>query len=325
MANVWLRHPRYSLLLLVTLITTFYLLFVPRVPQFLLQDKDLESRVRRSHTIYDKVLKQREGLIKKFGPHPKDIALFPVDKEPWPPYTVWDFFPPAFNCPHEVERLGALGDGGKWVCGLSRVAQKPDCIVYSFGINHESSFEEEVLSKTEHCRIWGYDFSVESFGPEISLLHQHRTHFKPFGLSGSDRHGPEDKHPMYTLESLMKLNGHKHIDILKIDIESWEFETINTLLAPYIESGEPLPFGQLQLEIHIWNKTFEEYLAWWQTLEAAGLRPFWTEPNIVYQNYNRKTNTADLAEYSFINVLGDNVFIKDPTAPTEVGHPHAPH
>src|ERR1700683_3847923 len=44
-----------------------------------------------------------------------------------------DFFPPAFNCPHELERIGALGDGGKWLYGLSRVAEKPDCIVYSFG------------------------------------------------------------------------------------------------------------------------------------------------------------------------------------------------
>ena len=32
-----------------------------------------------------------------------------------------------------MERHGALGDGGKWVCGLSRVAKKPDCVVYSFG------------------------------------------------------------------------------------------------------------------------------------------------------------------------------------------------
>jgi Methyltransferase FkbM domain len=73
------------------------------------------------------------------------------------------------------------------------------------------------------------------------------------------------------------MTGHTHIDILKIDIEGWEFETITTLLNPYIATGEPLPFGQLQLEIHIWNKSFAEYLTWWETLENAGLRPFWTE------------------------------------------------
>jgi len=220
-----------------------------------------------------------------------------------------DFFPAAFNCPHEIERLGALGDGGKWVCGLSRLVTKPDCVIYSVGINHESSFEAEILSRTDGCQVWGYDFSVSQFGPEVqdtlSLLH--RAHFKPYGLAGKNQHGPEDVNKMYTLESLMTLNGHTHIDILKIDIESWEFETLAALIRSYTDAGKPLPFGQLQLEIHIWGKTFADYLKWWEMLEDAGLRPFWTEPNMVYNNYNRG-GTADLAEYSFLNIHGTNVF-----------------
>ena len=131
-----------------------------------------------------------------------------------------------------MERHGALGDGGKWVCGLSRVAKKPDCVVYSFGkvffffiffflfcccwfikkrelsgINYESSFEAEILSNTDNCEIWGYDFSVRHFGPEIPKSLEHRTHFHLFGLSGSDKHGPGDIPPMYTLETLMRING----------------------------------------------------------------------------------------------------------------------
>lgn len=75
------------------------------------------------------------------------------------------------------------------------------------GINYESSFEAEILSNTESCEIWGYDFSVTHFGPEIPKPLEYRTHFHAFGLSGSDKHGPDDKPPMYTLESLMKMNG----------------------------------------------------------------------------------------------------------------------
>jgi len=316
MAGLWQRHPRYMLLIAVTLVTTFYLLVTANMPPraFYIQDTTLQSRLARSKTIYSKVPRDRKDLIKKFGPQPEDVNMFPPNVAPWPPYTVWDFFPAAFNCPHDVERLGALGDGGKWVCGISRVAEKPDCVVYSFGINGESSFEAEILANTNHCRIWGYDFSVKSFGPEISILRSYRTHFKAVGLAGSDK--PHGDPPMFTLETLMRGNGHTHIDILKIDIESWEFETITALLTPYIASGKPLPFGQLQLEIHLWNKTFHEYLAWWETLEAAGLRPFWTEPNLVYQNYNKNT-TADLAEYSFLNIKGDNIFIQDPKGPQE--------
>jgi hypothetical protein len=80
MATVWLRHPRYSLLIFVSLITTFYLLFLPHehdqpIQPFHVQDNSLETRVQLSHSIYDKLLAQREGLLKKFGPNPKDIAL----------------------------------------------------------------------------------------------------------------------------------------------------------------------------------------------------------------------------------------------------------
>jgi hypothetical protein len=45
-----------------------------------------------------------------------------------------DFFIPAFQCPHRVERVGTLGDGGKWVCGLERVAKQGKCVIYSFGL-----------------------------------------------------------------------------------------------------------------------------------------------------------------------------------------------
>ncbi|KAJ6618672.1 methyltransferase domain-containing protein [Mycena sp. CBHHK59/15] len=315
MVGVWQRHPRYSLFIFVVLAATFYLLgsYSPAPPPPFesalrgLSGHDLPSRLARSERIYNKLLRDRQGLIKKFGPTPR---MFPPNVNPWPAYTVWDFFPAAFNCPHEVERHGALGDGGKWVCGLSRVEHKPDCIVYSVGINHESSFEAEILSNTAGCEIWGYDFTVNSFGPQIPAAQAPRTHFHPYGLAGTDRHAPDDNPKMYTLESLMKMNGHTHIDILKIDIERWEFETLAALIKPYLASGKPLPFGQLQLEVHIWDMTFEEYLAWWEMLEAAGLRPFWTEPNLVYQNYNRAGST-DLAEYSFLNIKGNNVFIKD--------------
>jgi hypothetical protein len=84
MATVWLRHPRYSLLIFVTLITTFYLLFIPheQIHSFHVQDNSLDTRVQRSHAIYDKILTQRQDLLKKFGPSLKDIALYVVPSIP---------------------------------------------------------------------------------------------------------------------------------------------------------------------------------------------------------------------------------------------------
>lgn len=52
-----------------------------------------------------------------------------------PPFFFFsgDFFIPAFQCPHQVERIGTLGDGGKWVCGMDRVVKQDKCVIYSFG------------------------------------------------------------------------------------------------------------------------------------------------------------------------------------------------
>ncbi|TFK50678.1 hypothetical protein OE88DRAFT_1661239 [Heliocybe sulcata] len=312
MPSVLQRHPRYSLLVGLVLIGTMFMLSTDSLPDYGLRsvvtyDPSLPSRVARSEMAYQAMLNKRHKLIERFGPTPKDIATFPPNQEPWPAYTVWDFFPPAFNCPHEIERPGAMGDGGKWTCGLSRIEKKPDCVIYSVGINYESSYEAEVLERSRRCQVWGYDFTVDSFGPQIPWSLKSRTHFHPYRLAGTDV--PEEN--QYTLETLMQMNGHTHIDILKIDIESWEFETLNTMIKPYVTSGRPLPFGQLQLEIHLWGKKFSEFLQWWEMLEEAGLRPFFTEPNLVYQNYNKGAD-AELAEYSFLNIKGDNIFVADP-------------
>ena len=102
--------------------------------------------------------------------------------------------------------------------------------------------------------------------------------------------------------------GHTHIDILKIDIESWEFDTMTTLVDPYIASGKPLPFGQLQLEIHIWDRTFEYFLTWWEKLEKAGLRPFWTEVSHFF--FKKKVRVGCLLMiyvFFFLNVAESNL------------------
>jgi Methyltransferase FkbM domain len=85
--------------------------------------------------------------------------------------------------------------------------------------------------------------------------------------------------------------GHTFIDVLKIDIEGAEFNTLTTFLKghwPTSLFGDiTLPVGQMQLELHAWDDyaNFSFFHDWWASLESAGLRPFWTEPNLVYVNY----------------------------------------
>jgi len=230
-----------------------------------------------------------------------------------------------------MQRIGTLGDGGKWVCGMERIEKKKDCVIYSVGVNGESSFEASLLERAHGCQVYGYDFSVKSFGPEVEDVPslKHRSHFKPYALGGVDAHGPNDNPPTYTLATLMAQNNHTFIDILKIDIEGAEFEALEALINAYPSAsssswlsgkgksgraGGGLPFGQLQLEVHVrdylpWTY-FPKFLLWWEKLEEAGLRPFSTEPNLVYINLVRGVR-PDLAEYSFINIRGSHELVSD--------------
>ncbi|KIJ13012.1 hypothetical protein PAXINDRAFT_170900 [Paxillus involutus ATCC 200175] len=321
MPSTWQRHPRYFIVVALIILATIYLAnpyqHSVRPDSFAayIRDNELPARLERAEGVYSKVIADRKEMIRKHGPTPRDILMFPPDKEPWPAYTVWSFFPPSFHCPHELERIGSLGDGGKWACGMSRLEHKPDCLIYTFGMNYQTSFEAELLERTRHCEVWGYDFRSKAFGSNIKS--NYRAHFFPWGLANVDGYGADAEHKLYTLQTLLELNKHTHIDVLKIDIEGWEFEVLTQILQPYIASGDPLPFGQLLIEIHAWDKKFEDFLPWWEMLEAAGLRPFMTEVNLVYQNYNKGKDT-DLAEYSFINIKGDNIFIADPPSPDAV-------
>ena len=129
------------------------------------------------------------------------------------------------------------------------------------------------------------------FGPEIELESdlKHRAHFFPYALGPKDAFSPVDDPKMYTLRTLMERNGHDFIDVLKVDIEGNEFDSLEVFIDSF--HGEPLPFGQLQLEVHVYGgsewQDFPKFLKWWEKLEEAGLRPFFSEPNLVYVNLVR--------------------------------------
>jgi hypothetical protein len=65
---------------------------------------------------------------------------------------VWDLFGPDYNCPLLKERIGRIGDGGKWVCGLHMLAKAHSCLVYSLGSLGETSFEDDIMELT-NCEV----------------------------------------------------------------------------------------------------------------------------------------------------------------------------
>ncbi|EMD33741.1 hypothetical protein CERSUDRAFT_67883 [Gelatoporia subvermispora B] len=320
------RHPGYTVLITCGVFAT--LLFLARGPAYTTTvnalapskyARSLAQTLNEEELRYQKVLHDREALVRKWGPTADLVQAFPPRDDF---YTLWDFFIPAFQCPHHVERVGTMGDGGKWVCGLERIARQKECVIYSFGINGESSFEAELLQRAPGCQVWGYDFSVKSFGPEIerNTSLRERAHFYPWALGPSNNHGPGSNPPVYTLPTLMDINGHNFIDILKVDIEGAEFASLDKFLEffgmghPHSPAGPALPIGQMQIEIHARGGTghdeFAPFKKWWERLEAAGLRPFWAEPNLVYVNLVRGVR-PDLAEYSFMNARGRHALVSE--------------
>lgn len=123
----------------------------------------LREHMRLAEKIWSKTVEQRHSLLAEWRypenmplyVHPQsrirtkastDESRFPADspkKYPGSPYSIWDFVPASWSCPYEMERIGRMGDGGKWVCGMSKYEELPatrPCVIYSFGVQTESSY-----------------------------------------------------------------------------------------------------------------------------------------------------------------------------------------
>lgn len=120
------------------------------------------------------------------------------------------------------------------------------CIVYSFGINDDASFDEDLVKRWPECQIYAFDPSIgretgDNFlGPNI--------HFYNIGLGGRNVTKEDDRRgwQMMTLESIMAMLDHGHVNLLKMDIEVSEWET----WMSWRQSGVHEKIGQLLGEIH---------------------------------------------------------------------------
>ncbi|OXA53912.1 Methyltransferase-like protein 24 [Folsomia candida] len=169
----------------------------------------------------------------------------------------WDAFIPTMTCPHFLSRVGGPAGGGKWVCGFELYTSYEQislqdggfldvpCVLYSFGVGPDSSFEAEFLSRT-NCSVHMFDHTIgapaEGPGSRLPPGMEHRWTFENKGLGNKESHDG-----IQTLGHVMRTYGHKWIDFLKVDIEWSEYSAFNQIM----EEFEIFPFGQLNLEIHL--------------------------------------------------------------------------
>lgn len=189
--------------------------------------------------------------------------------------AVWvDPFRDFYRCPGVVEKVGRLSDGGKWVCGVETLLQRLGCVIYSFGSNGDTSFEEALLNTTK-CSVWTFDPTLNA--AKLAKVNAvPGLHFTPVGLA--DRDGEMDIAgkvlPVSTLATLMRERGHTWVDLLKVDIEGGEW----AVLDGFVRNGSALPVSQAQIEFHVDKpQVAVETMA---GLVGVGWRVFHVEENV---------------------------------------------
>ena len=117
--------------------------------------------------------------------------------------NIWELYTPYWPC-FDLERVGRAGDGGKWVCGMSALeAAGPDeCVIYSYGVRTETSFEIE-LSQRTRCQIRAFDPSVAALPQKARGIKN--IAFERLGLGPTN--AVIDGWKLETLETTMRRHG----------------------------------------------------------------------------------------------------------------------
>merc|ERR1712216_292143 len=162
--------------------------------------------------------------------------------------------------------MGGEEGYGYRTCGLELLREP--CVVYSFGSNDDFDFEESVKAHTA-CEVHIFDPA-----PSVSQ-HPMAESVQQVAIGPKDgelqmrwwQHSAPVPTPARTLQSIMLERGHRHIDVLKVDIEGSEHAAL-TPLGTLGGSLWPL-VGQLILEVHLSPRFPHDIDAWRSLVNSA--------------------------------------------------------
>ena len=230
-----------------------------------------------------------------------------------------------------------------------RIKQKPTpCIVYSFGIGEEDSFEQH-LSLDTKCEVFAFDpvvavgkwvaardRSVEKIRNEgasrsrsslenavtamkqdkdtsryytqMSILNTKASFkFNPWGLAATTStkelqnswsKGEKSSIDLRSLNKIQTSLSHSEIDILKLDIEGFEWQVLSNVISQ-------TSISQLMIELHFGGAG--QWLEAFKALHAAGFRVYHSE-KLRYHGRGCKKSRIDpkcrggLQEVSFMRI-----------------------
>ncbi|XP_052095397.1 uncharacterized protein LOC127730832 [Mytilus californianus] len=197
--------------------------------------------------------------------------------------------------------------GNWWICLDSGYKIKKPCLVYSFGIGFDFRFDDAMAS---------LGCEVHSFDPSMKMKEHVRNTsvvFHPIGLSHSNskQFSPRRDNyvrrnttwPVMNLKTIMDLLGHKGrtIDVLKIDVEGYEWNIIKYLLQENLFQN----IKQFMLEYHLFptwpsKEDYPKLLKIYKSLHDIGLLKFVTAMHPL----NLKPKSFNIqADVAYVNIL----------------------
>jgi FkbM family methyltransferase len=187
-------------------------------------------------------------------------------------------------------------------------------VVYSVGIGEDTSWDEAIMDK-HNLHVWGFDPTPKAlrYVESRSELSTPNFHMIPEGLSTSKRvatftmpanpdhvsmregahgnMGEEVEVNVNTLENWMKENEHKHLDILKIDIEGSEYDVLEDWV-----SRNFFPMDQLLVEWHFrfFDDGKQRHNRLLDGLKSRGWQVVYTSPSGQEMTLLRKSESSEI-------------------------------
>jgi len=186
------------------------------------------------------------------------------------------FFPFVPMAPCKEEHLECVGgkcgtDLAKTLCGLqehleTRRTTDSDsaipCVIYSIGGNNLWGFELDLLKRTP-CEIHTFDCTGERERFQVpentTRIHFHHVCLTAYSKNGKYEPDGNMIGESWTLLEMQQKLGHSRIDVLKVDIEGWEWPLFHSWpeLDHIRQSEQMLLPMQIAVEVRV--KVFQRF------------------------------------------------------------------
>ncbi|XP_061179776.1 uncharacterized protein LOC133188392 [Saccostrea echinata] len=195
-----------------------------------------------------------------------------------------------FFCQH-ILRIGRITDGGWDVCHDRMMQYKNPCLVYSFGVFTDLSFDDEV-SATYNCKVYAFD-PTTPFG-----THQHAPKVWFYRLGIGTKYSKFSHGYVAPLQKIRSDLHHQSssISILKADVEGAEWSSVPHM----IDTNQLHDVSQLFLEFHGWGDSPNQLILL-KKLHDAGFRIFWYHINPACTFNKNLPRRSRCQEVYFIN------------------------